>query len=154
MSVSREHTPAPAAAPPLDYEQRDALVLQAARDSKLSPSAKSLLTVLALGYYNVKRGDAYPSRETLAEELDLTVGQISRAVKELSERGYITTASRPGHQWRSNLYRLLPPQVAPVPLDRRRQVRKTAHETLGEVRKTAPESGAQNRTPASCRRSP
>ena len=58
-----------AAAPPLSYEQRDALLLQANVDERLTPTDRRVLLLVALRYYNMERGDAFPSQARLAAEL-------------------------------------------------------------------------------------
>jgi ribosomal protein S10 len=62
--------------------------------SSVSPNAVRLFAVL--NRYANKRGQAWPSRKTLAQLIDVSVATIDRAKDELVELGALTVENRQG----------------------------------------------------------
>jgi hypothetical protein len=75
--------------------------------SSVSPNAVRLFAVL--NRYANKRGQAWPSRKTLAELMDVSVATIDRAKDELVELGALTVENRQGPNGdpTSNIYTLV-----------------------------------------------
>lgn len=75
--------------------------------SSISPNAVRLFAVL--NRYANKRGQAWPSRKTLAELMDVSVATIDRAKDELVELGALNVENRQGPNGdpTSNIYTLL-----------------------------------------------
>lgn len=73
----------------------------AVRDSDLSPTAKHV--ALTLDTYMNSRGLAWPTRATLAEGVGLSVKTVERALRELSQSGFIVVHRGRGRT--PNLYR-------------------------------------------------
>ena len=98
--------------------QRLEWLKRVARDKEVSPNAARLATVVCLVYLNAKSGMAWPSLETLADDVGLSVRHVQRLVRRLERLGYlgITTSTGRG---RANVYRICTPErVTPgSPLD-------------------------------------
>lgn len=62
---------------------------------KLTGSAKTVLNCI-VDYYNHKKGESWPSQNTIAEETGLLRPHVCRAVKELKKAGMILTSGRIG----------------------------------------------------------
>jgi DNA-binding transcriptional MocR family regulator len=75
--------------------------------SGVSPNAVRLFAVL--NRYANKRGQAWPSRKTLAELMDVSVATVDRAKDELVELGALNVENRQGPNGdpTSNIYTLL-----------------------------------------------
>jgi DNA-binding MarR family transcriptional regulator len=75
-----------------------------ARDRKMTGAALRV-AILIWEHQNVERGYAWPSLDYLARELNVFRSTITRAIKLLEKRGWITV-ERQGGCHRSNRYRL------------------------------------------------
>lgn len=75
-------------------------------EAQVSDRAVRLFAVLA-GRYADRKGEAYPSRATLAEALGCSLGSVDRAVDDLVKVGALEITARSGAAGqRSNLFRV------------------------------------------------
>lgn len=81
-------------------------IVKVLRDSDLKPTEKLLLAILA--NYQGRNGAAWPSRATLADDLDVSERTIQRLIRALSQKGKIEVY-HPDHQGRKmhNEYRII-----------------------------------------------
>jgi hypothetical protein len=100
---------------------RDAL-----RESGLDATARHVAHVLST--YMDGRGRCWPSRETLAAAVGLSVRTVERAVQRLEAVGWLRVERTEGGRHRTNTYEALLPQTAS---QRRRLEWETASSTTG-----------------------
>jgi DNA-binding transcriptional regulator YhcF (GntR family) len=67
--------------------------IQAARDKTLTPLQKTVYMILCT-YRNNKTGEAWPSKETIAEYAGCKPNAVRTAYRALEQAGYITTTKR------------------------------------------------------------
>jgi len=87
----------------------------AVRDAEFSQSWVKSLALLIAAFAN-QQNTAWPSRERLALELDMSTKSITRGVQELEQRGFLDVVVRRGRTagekaHNTNLYRLTLPKV-------------------------------------------
>lgn len=70
------------------WQERRTWQRQVLTDPELSDKAKTVASFL-LFYLNEETGDAWPSQETLAEQLHTTPRTINAAIRQLQTRGYL-----------------------------------------------------------------
>jgi|EndMetStandDraft_2_1072991.scaffolds.fasta_scaffold43884_1 hypothetical protein len=86
-------------------------------DTRLSPTAKVILTRLAL-HYNLKTGDCFPSHGRIAAETGTTAEGVRSVLRRAAKLGWIERTERKGgspEKNQSNLYELtLPKEIRDV----------------------------------------
>lgn len=65
------------------------LVAYAQADPRLTLAAKSVLTVILLGHFNLQCGKAWPALNTLAVETNLSRIGVRKSIKQLESNGYL-----------------------------------------------------------------
>lgn len=103
----------PSAAPAIQYSDKAAWLEKAGLDPELTPSDVRIALVLSK-YINTQDGRAWPSHERLAKEAHLNERTVTRAMKALVERGYLTVEKTSG-RGSCNVYTFRPVNAEPAP---------------------------------------
>ena len=79
--------------------------------------ALDVRVLAAIGIYAGRDGTAWPSQETLATMLGMTRETVCKSIARLRRHGYLDRyRKRTPRGWHRNVYRLLYPAYAPMPL--------------------------------------
>lgn len=107
----------PSAVHTIQYSDKLAWIGKVATDLELTPSDLRIAVVLS-GYINTQDGRAWPSHATLAETTGLNERTVTRGLKALVARGYLSLEKGNG-RGRCNVYTFQPvdADVAPLPTD-------------------------------------
>lgn len=107
----------PSAVHTIQYSDKLAWIGKVATDLELTPSDLRIAVVLS-GYINTQDGRAWPSHATLAEASGLNERTVTRGLKALVARGYLSLEKGSG-RGSCNVYTFKPvdADVAPLPTD-------------------------------------
>lgn len=104
-------------------KNRLAWLEQVAVDRDLAPQAARIAIILATRYLNRETQTAWPSRETMAEDLGVTVKAVARGLVSLETGGHLAVEHGRG-RGRSNVYRLALKGDAGVPINDKKRGRE------------------------------
>ncbi|WP_122519188.1 helix-turn-helix domain-containing protein [Pannonibacter phragmitetus] len=102
----------PSAIPAIQYSDKLEWLQKIACDPALTPSDKVIAMALSV-YVNTQDGRAWPSHERLAKEAHLNERTVTRAMKALVERGYLTVEKASG-RGSCNVYTFVPVNAEPA----------------------------------------
>ena len=102
----------PSAVTVIQYSDKAAWLEKAGLDPELTPSDVRIALVLSK-YINTQDGRAWPSHERLAKEAHLNGRTVTRAMKALVERGYLTVEKASG-RGSCNVYTFVPVNAEPA----------------------------------------
>lgn len=72
-------------------------------DRNLDPYEKTVLSYL-IRYYNKDFGYSFPTREQIQQDNNISPSKLTKILKSLQEKGYITRSKREGKAGRNNIY--------------------------------------------------